>query len=218
MHFFMHLLVSTQTFASPPLTVLWLLWALCVESWGGAAKTSAVGVLSCTDYSFAVQAIAVVILCTSHNLIPVSVLSVVASAVAVVLASMLINMATKTTNLLQLIQDDPRSSVLRKERLLCLLACVAAFNWRQICAAFTVTKHCGQVGVQTARCSCHYCPNGQCSQPAPQQRQTRWKLRPLLRERLPWLCRHRSRPCARICPLSRGMTWESPSLQWSIQV
>jgi hypothetical protein len=48
MRFFMHLLVSTQTFASPPLTVLWLLWALCGKSWGGAAKTSAVGVLSCT--------------------------------------------------------------------------------------------------------------------------------------------------------------------------
>jgi hypothetical protein len=38
----------TQTVASPPLTVLWLLWVLCGESWGGAAKTSAVGVLSCT--------------------------------------------------------------------------------------------------------------------------------------------------------------------------
>jgi hypothetical protein len=80
-------------------------------------------------YSFAVQAIAVVILCTSYSLIPVPVLSFVAGAVAVVLASMFIchiNMATKTTNSLQLIHDDPRSSILRKERVLCLLACVEA--------------------------------------------------------------------------------------------
>ena len=55
-----------------------------------------------------------------------SVLPLVASAVAVVLASMFINMVIKTTNLLQLLQDDPRSRVLRKERVLCLLACVVA--------------------------------------------------------------------------------------------
>lgn len=124
----MHLLVSTQTFASPPLTVLWLLWAFCGESWGGAAKTSAVGVLSRT-----------VLVCSSshcrrhsvhfsqpHPCVRPVVCFQRSCGRVTLLASMLINTATKTTNLMQLIQDDPRSSVSRKERLLCLVACDAA--------------------------------------------------------------------------------------------
>ena len=56
------------------------------------------------------------------------VLLYVASAITLVLACMFVNMATKTTNLLQLLQDDARARVLRRERLLCLCCCAAALG------------------------------------------------------------------------------------------
>ena len=79
-------------------------------------------------YSFAVQLLVVLIMLTCYKLIPQLVLPFVASAITVVLACMFINMATKSTNLLQLLQHDPRARVLRRERALCLCGCAAALG------------------------------------------------------------------------------------------
>ena len=79
-------------------------------------------------YSFAVQLLVVLIMLTFYKLIPQLVLPFVASAITVVLACMFINMATKSTNLLQLLQHDPRARVLRRERALCLCGCAAALG------------------------------------------------------------------------------------------
>jgi hypothetical protein len=79
-------------------------------------------------YSFSVQLLVVLILLSSFKLIPTAVLLYVASAITLVLACMFVNMATKTTNLLQLLQDDVRARVLRRERLLCLCCCAAALG------------------------------------------------------------------------------------------
>jgi hypothetical protein len=78
-------------------------------------------------YSFTVQLLATVIICVVHKLLPLYVLPFLASVVAAVLACMFINMAAKTTNLLQLLQNDPRSKVLRRERHFCLFASI--FGW-----------------------------------------------------------------------------------------
>jgi hypothetical protein len=77
-------------------------------------------------YSFAVQAVVAVSICVSYGLMPMSVLPFVATAITSVLACMFINMATKTTNLLQLLQNDARCGVLTRERELCLLGCIIA--------------------------------------------------------------------------------------------